>query len=305
MNRITLSELFRAGVHFGHKTCNWNPKMAPYLFGSRHKIHIIDLDKTLPMMIEAVQFLRTIAEKRGKILFVGTKYAARDAIKEQAEACGMPYVAHRWLGGMLTNYSTIRRSIKRLKNLEIMEENGFDSGMTKKEKLSLMREKEKLSETLGGIKNMNGIPDAIFVVDVRQEKIAIAEADRLGIPVIAIVDSNCNPNVVRYPIPGNDDAQRAIRLYAKTIADVVIDEQQKQKAKDAKKMSTQAKQADKVVPVTKKVVAKKAASSDAVAKPEASDSAKEAAASAKKTVKKVAKKAATKDTASKKDDSAE
>lgn len=258
MNRITLRELFQAGVHFGHKTCNWNPKMAPYLYGARQKIHIIDLDKTLPMMIEAVQVLRGVAEKRGKILFVGTKYAARDIIKEQAEACGMPYVAHRWLGGMLTNYSTIRKSIKRLKNLELMEEKGFESGMTKKEKLSLMREKDKLSENLGGIKNMNGIPDAIFVIDVRQEKIAIAEADRLGIPVIAVVDSNCNPNVVRYPIPGNDDAQRAIRLYCKTVADVVISEQEKQKAKDAKKMASQSKPAkvEKTTKITKKVATK-------------------------------------------------
>jgi small subunit ribosomal protein S2 len=278
MNRITLRELFQAGVHFGHKTCNWNPKMAPYLYGARQKIHIIDLDKTLPMMIEAVQVLRGIAEKRGKILFVGTKYAARDIIKEQAEACGMPYVAHRWLGGMLTNYSTIRKSIKRLKNLELMEEKGFESGMTKKEKLSLMREKDKLSQNLGGIKNMNGIPDAIFVIDVRQENIAIAEADRLGIPVIAIVDSNCNPNVVRYPIPGNDDAQRAIRLYCKTIADVVLSEQEKQKNKDAKKMATQSASAktEKSVPVAKKVVAKDAPKTATATKEDASsDSSKD------------------------------
>ena len=237
MNRITMRELFAAGVHFGHTTSHWNPKMEPYLYGARQNIHIINLDKTLPMMIEAVQFLRTVVQNRGKILFVGTKYAARDIIKEYAEKAGMPYVAHRWLGGMLTNYSTIRRSIKRLINLESMEANGFSPSLTKKEKLSLMREKTKLEMSLGGIKNMNGLPDALFVVDVRQEKIAIAEADRLGIPVVAVVDSNCDPRVARYPIPGNDDAQRAIRLYCKIITDVAEQVQREHQEEDAKNVA--------------------------------------------------------------------
>lgn len=267
MNRITLRDLFAAGVHFGHTTSHWNPKMAPYLYGSRQNIHIIDLDKSLPMMIEAVQFLRNIAANRGKIMFVGTKYAAREIVKESAESCGMPYVAHRWLGGMLTNYSTIRRSIKRLIDLEVMEKNGFNAGLTKKEKLRLMREKTKLSQTLEGIKGMQGLPDALLVMDVRQEKIAIAEADRLGIPVVAPVDSNCDPSVVRYPIPGNDDAQRAIRLYCQTVAAVVRQEQEAQQKQDASKLAAAA-------------AAKSKASAEAeakTAKPSAADTSKQQA----------------------------
>lgn len=242
MNRITMRQLFSAGVHFGHTKSHWNPKMAPYLYGSRQNIHIINLDKTLPMMIEAIQFLRTIVENRGKILFVGTKYAAREIVQECAKSCDMPYVAHRWLGGMLTNYTTIRRSVKRLVDLEIMEKNNYNTDLTKKEKLGLSREKSKLSLTLGGIKDMRGLPDALFVLDVREEKTAIAEANRLGIPVVAVVDSNCDPSSIRYPIPGNDDAQRAIRLYCQTVADVAIQARKQQQAQSAKRISeTEAK----------------------------------------------------------------
>ena len=223
MAKVSMRQMLEAGVHFGHQTRYWNPKMAPYIFGDRNKIHIINLEETLPMFRDAVKVISGIATKRGKVLFVGTKLAAREIVREEATRCGMPYVDYRWLGGMLTNYKTIRQSVKRLKELEgqIGDEKNL-VGMTKKEVLNLMREKEKLAANLAGIKNMGGLPDALFIIDVKHEKIAIQEARRLGIPVIGIVDTNANPDGIDYVIPGNDDALRAIRLYCQTIAEAII-----------------------------------------------------------------------------------
>ena len=221
--QVTIQELLKAGVHFGHQTRYWNPKMASYIYGARNKIHIIDLGKTLPLFQDALNFISSTAAKKGKILFVGTKYAAQDIVQAEAERCKMPYVNRRWLGGMLTNYKTIRQSIKRLKELESMFESGKFGRLTKKEILGLEREKDKLMNSLGGIKNMGGIPDAIFVIDVGHEKIAVAEANRLGIPVIGIVDSNNDPDDISYIIPGNDDSTRALRFYASRVADVILE----------------------------------------------------------------------------------
>jgi small subunit ribosomal protein S2 len=218
---VNIQSMMKAGVHFGHQTRYWNPKMGAYIYGSRNKIHIIDLGKTLPLFQDALNFISSIAAKKGKVLFVGTKYAAQDIIKEEAERCKMPYVDRRWLGGMLTNYKTIRQSIKRLKELEAMFESGKFGRLTKKEILNLDREKAKLLSSLGGIKNMGGIPDALFVIDTGHENIAVREANRLGIPVIGVVDSNNDPDGVTYVIPGNDDSTRAIRFYAACVADVV------------------------------------------------------------------------------------
>lgn len=220
---VSIQEMLKAGVHFGHQTRYWNPKMGTYIYGSRNKIHIIDLGKTLPLLQDALNFLGGVAAKKGKILFVGTKYAAQDLIQQEAERCKMPYVNHRWLGGMLTNYKTIRQSIKRLKELEAMFESGKFGRLTKKEILNLDREKAKLLNSLGGIKNMGGIPDALFVIDVGHEKIAVAEARRLGIPVVGIVDSNNDPDGISYIIPGNDDSTRAIRFYAQVVADAILE----------------------------------------------------------------------------------
>jgi len=220
---VTMQGMLKAGVHFGHQTRYWNPKMASYIYGSRNKIHIIDLGKTLPLFEDALNFISSTAANKGKILFVGTKYAAQDIVQEEAERCQMPYVNRRWLGGMLTNYKTIRQSIKRLKDLEAMFESGKFGRLTKKEILNLDREKAKLMNSLGGIKNMGGIPDALFVIDVGHEKIAVREANRLGIPVIGIVDSNNDPDGVSYIIPGNDDSTRALRFYTSTIADVILE----------------------------------------------------------------------------------
>lgn len=221
--QVSIQDMLKAGVHFGHQTRYWNPKMGTYIYGARNKIHIIDLGKTQPLFQDALNFLGSVAAKKGKILFVGTKYAAQDIIQQEAERCKMPYVNRRWLGGMLTNYKTIRQSIKRLKELEAMFESNKFGRLTKKEILNLEREKNKLMISLGGIKNMNGIPDALFVVDVGHEKIAIAEANRLGIPVIGVVDSNNDPDGISYVIPGNDDSTRAIRYFAKSVADVILD----------------------------------------------------------------------------------
>lgn len=220
---VSMQDMLKAGVHFGHQTRYWNPKMSSYIYGSRNKIHIIDLGKSLPLFQDAINFLSGVAAKKGKVLFVGTKYAAQDIVKAEAERCGMPYVNHRWLGGMLTNYKTIRQSIKRLKDLEAMFESQKFGRLTKKEILNLEREKEKLLNSLGGIKNMGGIPDALFVIDVGHENIAVREANRLGIPVVGVVDSNNDPDNIAYVIPGNDDSTRAIRFYAKTMADVILD----------------------------------------------------------------------------------
>ena len=220
---VSIQEMLKAGVHFGHQTRYWNPKMASFIYGSRNKIHIIDLGKTLPLFQDALNFIGGVAAKKGKVLFVGTKYAAQDIVQQEAERCKMPYVNRRWLGGMLTNYKTIRQSIKRLKELEAMFESGKFGRLTKKEILGLTREKDKLNNSLGGIKNMGGIPDALFVIDVGHEKIAVREANRLGIPVIGIVDSNNDPDDIAYVIPGNDDSTRALRFYTSKIADAVME----------------------------------------------------------------------------------
>jgi small subunit ribosomal protein S2 len=221
-DKITMREMLEAGVHFGHQKRYWNPKMKQYIFGERHKIHIINLEKTLPLYEDAVNFLSKIASKRGKILFVGTKKAAQDAIKEEATRAGMPYVSNRWLGGMLTNYKTVRQSIKRLKDFEKMREEGLFERLVKKE--ALMREREiiKLEKSFGGIRNMNGLPDALFIIDSMNESIAIEEARRLGIPIVCVVDTNSDPDNVDYVVPGNDDATRAIRLYLKGIVDAIL-----------------------------------------------------------------------------------
>lgn len=225
MANVSMREMLEAGVHFGHQTRYWNPKMGAFIFGDRDKIHIINLEKTLPLFNDAVNYVGSLAAKRGTILFVGTKRAAREIMKEEAERCGMPFVNHRWLGGMLTNYKTVKQSIKRLRDLEAMAEDGRFERISKKEALQLTREMEKLERSLGGIKDMPRLPDALFVIDVGYEKIAINEAVKLGIPVIAVVDTNNDPKNVDYIIPGNDDAIRAIRLYAKNVADAIIDGQ--------------------------------------------------------------------------------
>lgn len=223
MSNVSMRQMLEAGVHFGHQTRYWNPRMAPYIFGERNQIHIINLETTLPMFEDAVSFIRNVAAKKGKVLFVGTKRAARDVIREEATRCGMPYVDYRWLGGMLTNYKTIRQSIKRYKELMNMRDNGVFAKLTKKEGLNLTREMQKLERALGGIKDMGGLPDVLFVIDVGHERIAINEANKMRIPVIGIVDTNSNPQGINYIIPGNDDASRAIKLYARTIADVIIE----------------------------------------------------------------------------------
>ncbi len=223
MAHVSMRQMLEAGVHFGHQTRFWNPKMAPFIFGERNKIHIINLERTLPLFQEAAKFVKNTVANRGTVLFVGTKRSAREAIKTEAERCGMPHVNHRWLGGMLTNFKTIKASIRRLEELEAMEESGVFEGLTKKEVIGLRREMDKLFRSLGGIKKMNGLPDAMFVVDVGHENIAVREAVKLGIPVIAIVDTNCSPDGVDYVIPGNDDAMRAIQLYANGVSEAVLD----------------------------------------------------------------------------------
>ena len=223
MADVTMRQMLEAGVHFGHQTRYWNPKMSPYIFGERNKIHIINLEKSLPLAREACAFIKGTVSDGGKVLFVGTKRAAREAVQTHAKRCEMPFVSQRWLGGMLTNYKTIRQSVKRLTTLEQMSEDGTFEGLTKKEVLGLSREQEKLERSLGGIKEMRNVPDALFIVDVDHEDIAIREAKKLGIPVVAIVDTNCSPEGVDYVIPGNDDAMRAIELYAALVADAVLD----------------------------------------------------------------------------------
>jgi small subunit ribosomal protein S2 len=218
-----MRQMLEAGVHFGHQTRYWNPKMAPFIFGERNKIHIINLEKSLPLAREASAFVKATVADGGTILFVGTKRAAREAVRTHAARCEMPFVCQRWLGGMLTNYKTIRQSVKRLKTLEAMAEDGSFDGLTKKEVLGLSREQEKLERSLGGIKDMRSLPDVMFVVGVDHEDIAIREARKLGIPVVAIVDTNCSPDGVDYIIPGNDDAMRAIELYSGVIADAVLE----------------------------------------------------------------------------------
>jgi len=221
-----MREMLEAGVHFGHQTRFWNPKMAPFIFGERNKIHIINLEQTMPLCRDAINYLGKIASKKGKIMFVGTKRAASEAIREEALRCGMPFVNHRWLGGMLTNFRTVRASIKRLKELEEMEQSNSYEKISKKEILQLSRERDKLEKTLGGIKEMNGLPDALFVIDVGYEKIAVQEAAKLGVPVVGIVDTNNSPDNIDYIVPGNDDSMRAVRLYARLVADAIIEGKQ-------------------------------------------------------------------------------
>jgi small subunit ribosomal protein S2 len=220
---VTMREMLEAGVHFGHQTRYWNPKMAPYIFGHRNKIHIVNLEKTLAMYQDALKFVRQLAANRGTVLFVGTKRQAREIIREEAMRASAPFVDHRWLGGMLTNYKTVKASIKRLKDMEAMTADGTMDRLAKKEALRYQRELAKLDRSLGGIKDMNGLPDAMFVIDVGYQKGAVEEANKLGIPVIGVVDTNHNPEGVDYIIPGNDDSSRAIRLYARGIADAFME----------------------------------------------------------------------------------
>ena len=220
---VTMREMLEAGVHFGHQTRYWNPRMAEYIFGHRNKIHIINLEKTLAMYQGALKFVRQLAANKGTILFVGTKRQARDIIREEAQRCNSPYVDYRWLGGMLTNYKTVKQSIKRLKDMEAMVQDGSIEKLSKKEALHYQREIAKLERSLGGIKDMNGLPDAMFVIDVGYQKGAVSEANKLGIPVIGVVDTNHSPENIDYVIPGNDDSSRAIRLYARGVADAVLE----------------------------------------------------------------------------------
>ena len=219
---VTMRQMLEAGVHFGHQTRFWNPKMAPYIFGHRNKIHIINLEKSLPMFQEAQKYARQLTANRGTILFVGTKRQAREILAEEARRCGMPYVEQRWLGGMLTNFKTVKTSIKRLKDMKAQQEAGLES-MSKKEQLMFTREMEKLEKDIGGIQDMTALPDAIFMIDVGYHKIAVSEAKKLGIPLIGVVDSNHNPDGIDYVIPGNDDSAKAVTLYARGMADAVLE----------------------------------------------------------------------------------
>ena len=223
MTSMSMRQMLEAGVHFGHQTRFWNPKMAQFIFGERNRIHIINLEKTLPLYNEAATFIRQVVADGGRVLFVGTKRSAREAVKQEAQRAGMPYVSHRWLGGMLTNFKTVRQSIKRLTSLDEMAQNGTLDQHSKREAQALRREREKLERSLGGIKEMDSLPDALFIIDVGHERIAIHEAKKLGIPVVAVVDTNCAPDDVDYVIPGNDDAMRAIQLYAAGISDAVLE----------------------------------------------------------------------------------
>jgi small subunit ribosomal protein S2 len=219
---VTMREMLEAGVHFGHQTRFWNPKMAPYIFGHRNKIHIINLEKSLPLFQEAAKFVRQLSARRGTILMVGTKRQARDIVVAEAQRAGVPFVDQRWLGGMLTNFKTVKTSIKRLKDMKVQQEAGLDS-MSKKEQLMFTRELEKLEKDIGGIQEMTTLPDAIFVIDVGYHKIAVAEARKLGIPLIGVVDSNHSPEGIDYVIPGNDDSSKAVQLYARGIADAILE----------------------------------------------------------------------------------
>ncbi|MGD8206948.1 MAG: 30S ribosomal protein S2 [Thiohalocapsa sp.] len=226
MSTVSMRQMLQAGVHFGHQTRYWNPKMAAYIFGQRNKIHIVNLEKTLPLYQEATSYLGKLAANGGRVLFVGTKRAAQDAVREEASRCGMPYVNHRWLGGMLTNFKTVKQSIQRLKELEAMFDDGSIERFGKKEALTLSRERDKLERSLGGIKQMDNPPDALFVIDVGYEKIAVSEANKLGIPVVGVVDTNNDPSRIDYVIPGNDDAIRAVRLYIEGAASAILDGRQ-------------------------------------------------------------------------------
>jgi small subunit ribosomal protein S2 len=310
MSKVSMRQMLEAGVHFGHQTRYWNPKMAHFIFGARNKIHIINLEHTLPLYNDAINYVGKLASKGGKILFVGTKRAAQQVLKDEAIRCGMPYVNHRWLGGMLTNYKTVRQSIKRLKDLETMSEDGTFDRLSKKEVLTLNREMEKLERSLGGIKDMGGLPDALFVIDVGHEKIAVAEAEKLGLPVIGIVDTNNSPEGVDYLIPGNDDAIRAIRLYTSGIADAIVEgrsvlmdvegpeDEFIEVEEEGKVKSRKTGEVVEVKTKTKAKAAETEAEPEAQAATEeakpAEEESKEAAAKPKTVTKKVAKKAAKK-----------
>jgi small subunit ribosomal protein S2 len=220
---VTMRQMLEAGVHFGHQTRFWNPKMSPFIFGARNKIHIINLEKSLPMYQEALKYVRQLTANKGQILFVGTKRQAREIVKEEAQRAGAPYVDYRWLGGMLTNFKTVKGSIKRLKDMDQMVADGSMEKLSKKEQLTMNREKEKLERSLGGIKDMGGVPDALFIIDVGFHKIAVTEAKKLGIPIVGVVDTNNSLDGVDYVIPGNDDSTRAIRLYARGVADAILE----------------------------------------------------------------------------------
>jgi small subunit ribosomal protein S2 len=304
--------MLEAGVHFGHQTRFWNPKMADYIFGARNKIHIVNLEKTLPLFNDAVNAIGKIAANRGTVLFVGTKRAARNTIQEEATRCGMPFVNHRWLGGMLTNYKTIRQSIQRLMDLEEMSTSGGFGRLTKKEALGLKREMEKLEKVLGGIKNMKGLPDALFIIDVGHEEIAVSEANKLGIPVFGIVDTNNSPDGIDYIVPGNDDAIKAIRLYTQGVADAVIEgrasaviqAEEVEEAKPKKKVSIKKAAVKKSASEEETPAAEAAEAAEAEAEPaeaaaeSASEETTEAVAASPK--KKVAKKKVTKKKVAKK-----
>ncbi len=259
MANVSMREMLEAGVHFGHQTRYWNPKMAPYIFGERNHIHIINLEKTLPLYNEALNFLGRMAANQGTILFVGTKRSAQELVRREAERCGMPYVDRRWLGGMLTNFKTIRQSIKRLKDLETMTQDGTFERISKKEGLSLLRELRKLESSLGGIKEMDGLPDVLFVIDVGHEKLAVREAVKLGIPVVGIVDTNNSPEGVDYIIPGNDDAIRSIELYVRGSADAIIEGREVARAASGAEEQAAPAEADAGTP--RKPAAKKVARS--------------------------------------------
>lgn len=262
MSSVTMRQMLEAGVHFGHQVRYWNPKMAPYIYGTRNKIHIINLEKTLPMFNDAVNFLGSVAAKKGKILFVGTKPQIRDTLKAEAERCKMPYVHYRWLGGMLTNYKTIRQSLKRLKDLEELRDGPKFHKLTKKEALSLTREITKLERGLGGIRNMGGIPDAIFVLDVGHENIAVSEATKLRIPIVGIVDTNHSPIGIDYVIPGNDDSVRALKLYLQGVADAIVEARSNIVEEEVVTEKEEKRILKKQPKPKKKVVTKKAVATD-------------------------------------------
>jgi small subunit ribosomal protein S2 len=302
MAKVNVKQLLEAGAHFGHNTRYWNPKMAPYIFGAKNKIHIIDLRKTEELMNDAMNFMGKIASRRGKVMFVGTKRAASKTVKEEAQRCGMPFVSHRWLGGMLTNFKTVRASISRLKDIEAMQEDGRIERFVKKEQLDMERERAKLEKTLGGIKDMKGLPDALFILDTRYEAIAINEAKKLGIPVVAVVDTNNDFNDVDYVIPANDDAMKALRLYTATAADSILEgkaamqiepkEEKPAKAKKAKKAEEAEAPAEekaveeKVAEVVEEPKAEAAPVEEVAKETEADDKAEEKKTTKKKTTKK-------------------
>jgi small subunit ribosomal protein S2 len=272
MASVSMRQMLEAGVHFGHQTRYWNPKMAPYIFGSRNNIHIINLEKTQPLFNEAMNFLSSLAARRGKILLVGTKRNASDHVKREAQRCNMPYVNFRWLGGVLTNYKTIKQSIKRLKELEAMEQDGGLDRFNKKEQLSLKRERDKLERSMGGIKDMDGLPDALFVIDIGHEKIAVSEARKLGIPVVGVVDTNHNPDVADYMIPGNDDSMRSIQLYCQSVSEAILSGQASMgQAQAAEKQESKSATAKAKAPAAEKSVAEAApeAAAEAAPAPEA------------------------------------